>query len=147
MLEAYREMEKDRAKVGLPPLPLAPADVEEVCQGLVSADRETGALLRGLLENRVAPGVDPAAKIKADWLAAVAKGGATSPAISREDAVRLLGTMLGGYNVEPLVGALSDRAVAAAAAEALKKTILVYNHFETIVKMSAANPFAKAVLG
>jgi aconitate hydratase 2/2-methylisocitrate dehydratase len=146
MLEGYREMEKDRAKAGLPPLPLTPADVEEVCQGLVSADRETGLLLRGLLETRVAPGVDPSAKVKADWLAAVAKGKASSPAVSRGDAILILGTMLGGYNVEPLVEALSDKAVAAAAAEALKRIILVYGRFETIVTMSAANPFAKSVL-
>ena len=147
MLEAYREMEKERAGCGLPPLPLTPAEVEEVCQGLASADRDTGTLLRGLLEDRVAPGVDPAAKVKADWLAAVAKGKASSPAISREDAVRILGTMLGGYNVDPLVEALADKAVAAVAAEALKKIVLVYGHFETIVKMSATNPFAKSVLG
>jgi len=147
MLEAYREMEMERAKAGLPPLPLTPAEVEEVCQGLASADRETGTLLRGLLENRVAPGVDPAAKVKADWLDAVARGKASSPAITREDAVRLLGTMLGGYNVEPLVEALADKAVAAVAAEALKKIVLVYGHFETIVKMSTTNPFAKSVLG
>jgi len=147
MLDSYHDQERERAKAGLPPLPLTPAEVEEVCQGLASADRETGTLLRGLLENRVAPGVDPAAKVKADWLAAVAKGKASSPAITREDAVRLLGTMLGGYNVEPLVEGLTDRAVAAVAAEALKKIVLVYGHFETIVKMSATNPFAESVLG
>ena len=147
MLDSYHDQERERAKAGLPPLPLTPAEVEEVCQGLASADRETGTLLRGLLENRVAPGVDPAAKVKADWLAAVAKGKAFSPAITREDAVRLLGTMLGGYNVEPLVEGLTDRAVAAVAAEALKKIVLVYGHFETIVKMAATDPFAESVLG
>ncbi|MGE5741047.1 MAG: bifunctional aconitate hydratase 2/2-methylisocitrate dehydratase, partial [Candidatus Aminicenantes bacterium RBG_16_66_30] len=146
MLEAYHAMEKERAKAGLPPLALTPQEVEEVCQGLESADTVKGAELRGLLEGRVSPGVDPAAKVKAGWLAAVAKGMVKSPAVSREDAVRLLGTMLGGYNVEPLVEALSDAPIAAAAAEALKKIILVYGRFESVLKLAASNPHAKSVL-
>ena len=105
MLEGYFAMEQERAKAGLPPLPLTPKDVEEVCQNLERADKDQGALLRGLLENRVAPGVDPAAKVKAAWLAAVAKGAVESPMVTREDAVRILGTMLGGYNVAPLIEA------------------------------------------
>ena len=146
MLDAYRTMEKERAQAGLPPLPLTPAEVEDVCRGLETAGKDEGAGLRRLLEDRVAPGVDPAAKVKAGWLAGVAKGTVKSPAVTREDAVRVLGTMLGGYNVDPLVEALSDPALAAAAAEALKRTVLVYGRFETIVKMSATNPHAKAVL-
>ncbi|MGZ5479989.1 MAG: bifunctional aconitate hydratase 2/2-methylisocitrate dehydratase, partial [Candidatus Aminicenantales bacterium] len=124
MLDSYSAMEKERAKAGLPPLALTPQEVEEVCKGLESADKDEGARLRGLLENRVPPGVDAAAKVKAGWLAAVAKGVVKSPAVSRQDAVRILGTMLGGYNVEPLVEALSDASIAAAAAEALKKIVL-----------------------
>jgi aconitate hydratase 2/2-methylisocitrate dehydratase len=146
MLDSYFAMEKERAAAGLPPLPLTPQEVEEVCRGLESADKAQGALLRGLLEDRVAPGVDPAAKVKAEWLAAVAKATVKSPAVAREDAVRVLGTMLGGYNVGPLVEALSDEAIAAAAAEALKKIVLVYGHFETVVRLSATNPHAKSVL-
>ena len=117
MLDAYYEMEKERAKAGLPPLPLTPPEVEEVCKGLESADKTNGARLRGLLENRVAPGVDPAAQVKAGWLAAVAKAAVKSPVVSRQDAVRILGTMLGGFNVDPLVEALADPAIAAAAAD------------------------------
>src|SRR5512135_3429846 len=146
MLEAYFAMEKERATAGLPPLALTPQEVEEVCKGLESADKVKGAELRGLLEGRVSPGVDPAAKVKAGWLAAVAKGTVTSPAVSREDAVRILGTMLGGYNVEPLVAALSDAAIAAAAAAALKKIVLVYGQFETVRKLAASNGHAKSVL-
>ncbi len=146
MLDSYFEQERERAKAGLPPLPLTPAEVEQVCKGLEKPDPGQAAVLRGLLENRVAPGVDPSAKVKAGWLAAVAKGSAKSPAVSREDAVRMLGTMLGGYNVEPLVETLSDKALALAAAEALKKTVLVYGHFETIVKLAAANAPAKSAL-
>jgi aconitate hydratase 2/2-methylisocitrate dehydratase len=139
-------MEKERAQAGLPPLALTPQEVEEVCKALESADNDDGARLRGLLENRVPPGVDAAAKVKAGWLAAVAKGVVKSPAVSRQDAVRILGTMLGGYNVEPLVEALSDASIAAAAAEALKKIVLVYGQFETIQKLAASNPHAKSVL-
>ena len=146
MLDSYFEQEKERAKAGLPPLPLTPAEVEEVCRNLEKPDPGQAALLRGLLENRVSPGVDPSAKVKAEWLAAVAKGKVKSPAVSRDDAVRMLGTMLGGYNVEPLVEALSDNDIAPAAAEALKRIVLVYGHLETIVKLAGTNAWAKAVL-
>ncbi|HPW17718.1 MAG TPA: bifunctional aconitate hydratase 2/2-methylisocitrate dehydratase [Candidatus Aminicenantes bacterium] len=146
MLDAYHAMEKERAAAGVPPLPLTPAEVEEVCKALETADKDEGAELRSLLQDRVAPGVDPAAEVKAGWLAAVARGKVRSAAVSREDAVRVLGTMLGGYNVGPLVEALSDPAVAAAAAEALKKTVLVYGRFDAVVELAATNPYAKAVL-
>jgi aconitate hydratase 2/2-methylisocitrate dehydratase len=146
MLDSYFEQEKERAKIGLPPLPLTPAEVEEVCRNLEKPDPGQAALLRGLLENRVSPGVDPSAKVKAAWLASVAKGKAKSPAVSRDDAVRMLGTMLGGYNVEPLVEALSDNGIAPAAAEALKRIVLVYGRLETIVELAGTNPWAKAVL-
>ena len=146
MLDSYFEQEKERAKAGLPPLPLMPAEVEEVCRNLEKPGVDQAALLRGLLENRVSPGVDPSAKVKAEWLAAVAKRSVKSPAVSRDDAVRMLGTMLGGYNVEPLVEALSDNDIAPAAAEALKRIVLVYGLLETIVKLAGTNPWAKAVL-
>ena len=146
MLDSHFEQEKERAKIGLPPLPLTPAEVEEVCRNLEKPDPGQGGLLHGLLENRVSPGVDPSAKVKAAWLASVAKGTVKSPAVSRGDAVRMLGTMLGGYNVEPLVEALADNAIASAAADALKKIVLVYGHLETIVKLAGTNPWAKAVL-
>jgi aconitate hydratase 2/2-methylisocitrate dehydratase len=146
MLEAYRKMEQERAKAGVPPLPLTPAEVGEVCQALEKTSGKDGEVLRGLLEDRVAPGVDPAAKVKAEWLAAAAKGEVQAPAVPRREAVRILGSMLGGYNVGPLVMALSDKTIAAAAAEALKRTILVYGRFESIVEMSKSNPLAKSVL-
>ena len=146
MLDSYFEQEKERAKTGLPPLPLTPAEVEDVCRSLEKPDPGQAALLHGLLENKVVPGVDPSAKVKAAWLASVAKGKVKSPAVSRGDAVRMLGTMLGGYNVEPLVEALSDNDIAPAAAEALKRIVLVYGHLETIVKLAGTNPWAKAVL-
>jgi aconitate hydratase 2/2-methylisocitrate dehydratase len=146
MLEDYYAMENDRAQAGVPPLPLTPLQVEEVCRGLEKADKAAGEKLLALLENRVSPGVDPAAEVKADWLAAVIKGNIKAASVTREDAVRILGTMLGGYNVAPLVEALSDASLGAAAAEALKPIVLVYGQFETIVKLAAANPHAKSVL-
>jgi aconitate hydratase 2/2-methylisocitrate dehydratase len=134
------------AKIGLPPLPLTPPEIEEVCMNLEKPGPGQAGLLLGLLENRVSPGVDPSAKVKAEWLAAVAKGKVESPAVSRGEAVRILGTMLGGYNVEPLVEALSDKGIAPAAAEALKRIVLVYGRLEKIVELAAANSWAKAVL-
>lgn len=146
MLESYFDQEKERAKAGLPPLPLTPAEAEEVCRFLERPEAGKSEVFLNLLRNRISPGVDPAAKVKGDWLTRVAQGKVPSPAVSRTDAVFLLGTMLGGYNVGPLVSFLSDRDVAAPAAEALKKVILVYGHFDTVVQMSKTNPYARAVL-
>jgi aconitate hydratase 2 / 2-methylisocitrate dehydratase len=146
VLESYFEQEKERAKAGLPPLPLTPAEVEDVCRFLEKPEAGKTAIFLALLRNRVSPGVDPAAKIKAGWLARVAQGKVPSPVLSRSDAIFLLGTMLGGYNVEPLVAFLNDRDLAAAAAEALKKTVLIYGHFDTILEMSRTNPQARSVL-
>lgn len=146
MLETYFAKAEERTKNGLPPLPLTPEEVEEVCLGPESAKGDQGGLLRGLLENRISPGVDPSAKVKARWLAAVARGDVKSPSVSIKDAIVLLGTMLGGYNVGPLVEFLGDPTLAPAAAEALKKIILVYGRFDTIVGLSGTNPYARAVL-
>jgi len=146
MLESYFEQEKERAKAALPPLPLTPAEAEDVCRFLEKPETGKVGVMLDLLRNRVSPGVDPAAKVKAGWLTRAAQGKVPSPAVSRTDAVFLLGTMLGGYNVEPLVSFLDDRDLAAAAAEALKKTILIYGHFETVLEMSRMNPHARSVL-
>ena len=146
MVEAYFDQEKERAKAGLPPLPLTPAEVEDVCRFLEKPEAGKTETFLSLLKNRVSPGVDPAANVKAGWLTRLANGLITSPAVSRTDAVVLLGTMLGGYNVEPLVSFLDDRDLAAAAAAALKKVVLVYGHFDTVVQMSRTNPYAREVL-
>ena len=90
MLDSYFEQEKERAKAGLPPLPLTPAEVEEVCRNLEKPDPGQTAILHELLENRVAPGVDPSAKVKAEWLAAVAKGSVRSPAVKVVPSARAL---------------------------------------------------------
>ncbi len=146
MLDTYFKHEKSRAEQGLPPLPLDPGQTAEVCRLLEDPPEGKGPVLHALLRDRVAPGVDPAAKVKAEWLTDIAKGTRTSPEISRKDAVQLLGTMLGGYNVAPLIDLLSDDQLAEAAADALKHTILVYNAFDDIVALSKTNPHAMAVL-
>ncbi|HEX2695059.1 MAG TPA: aconitate hydratase B, partial [Acidobacteriota bacterium] len=146
MLEAYLRQEKERGELGIPPLPLSSAETEEVCRSLEGPDDGGGKAFLALLRDRVSPGVDPAAKVKAEWLARVARGETAAPAVSRQDAVYMLGTMLGGYNIAPLVALLGDRVLGGAAAEALKRTILVYGAFDEVVKMSAGDPNVRAVL-
>ena len=146
MLDAYFKHAGEREALGIPPLPLSPEDTAEVCRLLENPPAGRMPELRALLRDRVAPGVDPSAEIKADFLARVARGAASSPALSRTEAVGLLGTMLGGYNVGPLVEFLGDPGLAVEAAEALKRTVLVYGAFEDIVRLAGSNIPAKSVL-
>ena len=147
MLEAYRQHVAERALLGVPPKPLDEAQVASLVELLKNPPAGEEAFLVDLLENRIPPGVDQAAYVKAAFLAAITNGKATSPLITKERAVFLLGTMLGGYNVEPLVNALDDAQLAAGAAEALKKTLLVFNAFHDVEeKAQAGNAHAKAVL-
>lgn len=146
MLESYLKQEAERKVSGIPPLALNPMETEEVCRLLENPPKDKEELLLQLIENRVPPGVDPAARVKAEWLAKVAKGEASSPLVSREKAVFLLGTMLGGYNVQPLLSFLEDKEIAAEAADALKHIILVYGAFDKVVEMSKKNRFAQEVL-
>jgi len=146
MLESYSKHEEERRALGIPPLPLSPEQVAEVCQNLENPPQDKAEVLLHLIRDRVSPGVDPAAEVKAAWLAKVARGEARSPALSREEAVRLLGTMLGGFNVGPLVSLLTDKTLADKAAEALKSIILVYGAFETVVSLAKTNAAAKTVL-
>ncbi|MDD8014598.1 MAG: bifunctional aconitate hydratase 2/2-methylisocitrate dehydratase [Acidobacteriota bacterium] len=146
MLESYFRQESERRKQGIPPLPLGPGDTEEVCRWLEAPPRGREASLLALLRDRVAPGVDPAARVKAEWLSGIAAGRAVSPVVTRKDAVFLLGTMLGGYNVEPLITLLEDPELAFAAAAALKDIILVYGAFDRAAAMAKKNAAAKTVL-
>jgi aconitate hydratase 2/2-methylisocitrate dehydratase len=146
MLESYFKHVEERRALGIPPLPLSPEQVAEVCQNLENPPQDKKEVLLHLIRDRVSPGVDPAAEVKAAWLAKVARGEAKSPIISGEEAVGLLGTMLGGYNVGPLVSFLEDRVLAATGAEALKYIILVYGHFDTVAALAKKNSQAKAVL-
>jgi aconitate hydratase 2/2-methylisocitrate dehydratase len=146
MLDSYFKQEAERKKLGIPPLPLSPEETAEVCHLLENPPEGKADLLLNLLKNRVSPGVDPSAKVKAEWLDKLAHGRAASPVASKKDAVSILGTMLGGYNVDPLVEFLDAEELAADAAQALKHTILVYSAFDKIVEKSNWNPHAKEVL-
>ena len=146
MLENYFNQERERKAQGIPALPLNPEETAEVCRLLENPPAGMDIVLAELLRNRVSPGVDPAAKVKAEWLAKIGHGEIFSPFISRTEAVFLLGTMLGGYNVDPLLSFLDDQILAREAAGALKGIVLVYGAFETIVEMSKMNPWARDVL-
>ncbi len=142
-MQDYLKQVEDRAKLGIPALPLTAEFTVEVCKLL---EKSATAELVDLIENRVAPGVDPASEVKAAWLAKVAKGETKCSLIDKKRAVFLLGTMLGGYNVKPLVDLLADKELGKDAADALKKTILVYGAFDEIVALSKSNENAMAVL-
>ena len=147
MLEAYRQHVAERAALGVPPKPLDDAQTAALVELLKNPPAGEEAFLVDLLENRVPAGVDQAAYVKAAFLAALAKGEATSPLVSKERAVYLLGTMLGGYNVAPLVALLDDAALSELAAEALKKTLLVFDAFHDVAdKAKAGNVNAQAVM-
>ncbi len=146
MLESYFKHEAERQEQGVPPLPLNPEETEEVCKLLENPPAGKEELLLNLLRNRVSPGVDASAKVKAAWLTMVAKREISSPLLSKTEAVFLLGTMLGGYNIEPLLGFLEDEELAGESAKALKQIILVYSAFDKVVEMSKSNRYAKEVL-
>jgi len=146
MLESYFDHEKERKKKGIPPLPLNPQQVAEVCQGLENPPEGKGDLLFELLSQRIPPGVDPSAKVKAEWLGKIAQGQCSSPLIDEKKAIFLLGTMLGGFNIKPLMSLLSHDQLAHEASQALKNTILIYNSFDEIVELAQNNEFAQEVL-
>ena len=146
MLERYQKDAAERQALGLPPLPLDPDDTAEVCRRLETPPDGQAESLWRLLKNRVAPGVDPGAKVKAEWLASVARGEKRSPAIPPNEAVFMLGTMLGGYNVGPLVEFLEHPNLGREAAGALKNIVLVYGAFDRVVALSRTNALAQDVL-
>ena len=147
MLEAYRQHVAERAEIGIPPLPLNAKQTAELVELLKTPPAGEEAVLVDLLTNRVPAGVDDAAKVKASFLAAVARGEAASPLVSREKATKLLGTMLGGFNIKPLIDLLGDAALGGIAADALKKTLLVFDFFHDVKELAdKGNANAKAVL-
>lgn len=162
MLESYRQHVAERAALGIPPLPLDAQQTSVLCELLQNPPGGEEETLLGLLRDRVPPGVDPAAYVKASFLTAVAKGETTSPLIAPVEAVQLLGTMIGGYNVQSLIdllqvhnpseqpplvmGGQGREPLAAAAAEALSRIILVYDAFNEVLELSKTNPYAKRVI-
>ncbi|MGX5731269.1 bifunctional aconitate hydratase 2/2-methylisocitrate dehydratase [Pseudoxanthomonas beigongshangi] len=147
MLEAYRHHVAERAALGIPPLPLSAQQTADVIELLKAPPAGEGDFLLDLITNRVPAGVDDAAKVKASYLAAVAFGTEQCPLISRERATELLGTMLGGYNIHPLVELLDDTQVGTIAASALKHTLLMFDAFHDVQeKAQKGNANAQAVL-
>ncbi|MEF1201971.1 bifunctional aconitate hydratase 2/2-methylisocitrate dehydratase [Vibrio owensii] len=147
MLEAYRKHVEERAAEGVVPKPLDAEQVAGLVELLKNPPQGEEAFILDLLENRIPPGVDEAAYVKAGFLTAVAKSEVTSPLVSREKAAELLGTMQGGYNIAPLVEFLDDDALAPIAVKALSHTLLMFDAFYDVEeKAKAGNAFAKQVL-
>ncbi len=147
MLQAYVSHVAERAALGIPPLPLTAQQTSELIELLKNPNASEADFLLDLITNRVPAGVDDAAKVKASYLAAVAHGKEKCMVISREKATELLGTMLGGYNISPLIELLDDAEVGATAADALKKTLLMFDQFHDVKeKADKGNANAKAVL-
>ncbi|MBU3737592.1 MAG: bifunctional aconitate hydratase 2/2-methylisocitrate dehydratase [Rhodoferax sp.] len=147
MLQSYRAHVAERAALGIPPLPLTARQTAELIELLKSPPAGEERTLVELITHRVPAGVDDAAKVKASYLAAVAHGSEVCPLLSRAQATELLGTMLGGYNISPLVDLLDDGAVAEVAAAGLKKTLLMFDQFHDVKeKADAGNLHARAVL-
>ncbi|MBD2501307.1 bifunctional aconitate hydratase 2/2-methylisocitrate dehydratase [Anabaena azotica] len=166
MLESYRQHVAERAALGIPPLPLDAKQTSELCELLKNPPKGEEDTLLHLLRDRISPGVDPAAYVKAGFLTAIAKKEVKSPIISPIQAVQLLGTMVGGYNVQSLIellqfptvsvsdssetplvmGGEGKEPIAAHAAAALSKTLLVYDAFHDILELAKTNPYAKRVI-
>ncbi|HSG61894.1 MAG TPA: bifunctional aconitate hydratase 2/2-methylisocitrate dehydratase, partial [Pseudomonadales bacterium] len=147
MLEAYRKHVEERAAEGVVPKPLDAGQTAELVELLKNPPAGEEATLLDLITNRVPPGVDEAAYVKAAFLTAVVKGDASSPLIDRLKAVELLGMMLGGYNIETLVDALDDGEIGTLAAEQLKHTLLMFDAFHDVAeKAKAGNENAQVVM-
>jgi len=147
MLETYRQHVAERAALGIPPLPLTAQQTADLVVLLSSPPAGEEEFLLDLLTHRVPAGVDEAAKVKAAFLAAIALGKETCALIGRAKATQLLGTMLGGYNIGPLIDLLDDAEVGGIAADALKKTLLMFDAFHDVKeKADKGNTNAKAVL-
>ena len=147
MLDAYRSHVAERAALGIPPLPLDAQQTAALIELIKAPSAGDAEYLMDMLTHRVPPGVDDAAKVKASFLAAVAHGDLAVGLISKAKATELLGTMVGGYNVKPLIDLLDDAEVASVAAQALKKTLLMFDFFHDVAhKAEAGNAHAKDVM-
>ena len=148
MLSAYRKLAAEREAQGIPALPLNAEQAKGLTDLLEKPPAGEDDALMHLLTERIPPGVDEAAYVKASWLSAVAQGDATSPLVSPLEATQLLGTMVGGYNVAALIELLqhSDAALAGAAAEGLSRTLLVYDAYNEVMELAESNRFAKQVV-
>ena len=146
MLGRYREHVAERAAQGVAPKPLSDTEVNDLVELLKVPPAGEEEFILNLITNRVPAGVDNAAYVKAAFLADIAKGNVTSPLIDRVKAAELLGTMLGGYNIETLIDLLDDEEVAKTAADALSKTLLMFDFRVDVLEKAKTNEHAAAVL-
>ncbi len=146
MIEEYKAHVAEREAEGLPPLPLNTSQTAQLIDLLKTPVPQEGEFLLDLLTNRVPPGVDEAAYVKAAFLADVAKKTVSSPLISSKLATELLGTMLGGYNIAPLIELLDDDDLAPIAAKALSKTLLIFDAYHDVIHKAKTNNWAKDVV-
>ncbi len=147
MLESYRQHVAERAAQGVAPKPLNAEQVAALVDLIKNPPAGEESLLLDLLANRIPPGVDEAAYVKAGFLAAVTKGEAVSPILSAQSAVELLGTMQGGYNIQPLIDLLDDAVLAPIATKALSHTLLLFDSFHDVQhKLEAGNSYARQVM-
>lgn len=147
MLEAYRAHVAERASLGIPPLPLSAAQTKQLVELLKNPPKGEEAALIELLTHRIPAGVDDAAKVKAEFLAQITTGSINSSLVSKVKATELLGTMLGGYNIKPLIDLLGDAECGKIAALALKKTLLMFDYFHDVQELAEkGNANAKDVM-
>ena len=145
-IENYNSHQQERAAEGLPPLAMSPEQALDLTNLLVDDSASDKPFLLELLTHRVPPGVDDAAKIKADFLTKIAQGELQCDVISKSDAVDLLGTMLGGFNIKSLINILDNAELADRAVAALSKTLLIFDAFHDVYDKSQNNESAKQVI-
>ena len=145
MLQDYKKHCEEREKQAIPPLPLSAQQTSDLVE-LLKTEHEESELLMGLLKERIPAGVDQAAYVKAGFLADITTGETSSPYISKKDAVIILGTMLGGYNIQPLIKCLESDELGEVAANALSKTLLIFDAFNEVLALSETNKNAKNVI-
>ena len=145
MLQDYKKHCEEREKQSIPPLPLSAQQTSDLVE-LLKAEHKESELLMELLKERVPAGVDQAAYVKAGFLADITTGETNSPYISKKEAVMILGTMLGGYNIQPLIRCLESDELGEEAATALSKTLLIFDAFNEVLALSETNKNAKTVI-
>ena len=145
MLESYKKHVKERAESNIPPLPLDADQTSELVE-LLKKDHDESIFLLDLFKERIPAGVDQAAYVKAAFLADITTGEAASPYISKKEAIEILGTMLGGYNIQPLIKCLENDELADTAAHALSRTLLIFDAFNEIFELSKNNKYAKKII-
>jgi len=145
MLQDYKKHCEERKEQGIPPLPLSAQQTSDLVE-LLKSEHEESELLLELLKERIPAGVDQAAYVKAGFLADITTGKTSSPYVSKKEAVMILGTMLGGYNIQPLIKCLGDDDLGEAAAASLSTTLLIFDAFNEVLALSKTNKNAKTVI-